>query len=329
MDKQLNKKGEMSSTMLVTIILLIIGFVIILWFWYQLNPTGKIDQETCHESVLFRSTFNLGPFEPGRNIIPLKCKTEKICFGENCEGMIPTKESVVNQVDLNKDNQKAKEQILETIANAMYDCHSMLGEGKLAFMPKTTFTENYCIICSRFEFDKETQKQVDSITYKEFYDYLLKKKTPDGKSYLEYLYPGVTSEQVVQDHFEKVKQEDELSELTLENWKMNTNYEDGYAIVSQIQPGTTWFGKSLTFGAALAGIGLTVGGVALTGTGVLSPIGILIIKVGVTTTVVSTSAVYWYSHSGNGNFKQSPPSIFPYDQKSLTALNCNSFENAP
>jgi len=70
------KKGSMTMSMLVTIIILVIGFVIVFYFFVMFDWTGRVDKEVCHQSVIYRATL---PSVAGmKGYVPLKCKTNKI-----------------------------------------------------------------------------------------------------------------------------------------------------------------------------------------------------------------------------------------------------------
>lgn len=323
------KKGEMTSTQLITLIIIIVSFAIILLVWYSFSWNPQIDKEVCHTSIVLRSSANNAIFETSK-VIPLKCKTEKICLtcGEDCEQF-----KADTKVKVSSDSEKAKEEILDTIANAMYDCNSMLGEGKLDFMPHKTWSENYCLICSRFALDEKAKKEVDGIGYGELYKYLGEKKTPNGKSYLEYLYPGWKNWEDSKMLFENMKEEsdnEEFRRLSFEEWNINLNsYDNGYSIVAQMRPTGTW-SKWLKIGGVLGGGIVAVVGIALIP--VSGPIGAAIAAVGtkvaVGSALVTGGVLYVYDHPSN-KYKWVPPSILPYDLETFKALKCTSFETAP
>jgi hypothetical protein len=150
----INKKRGMSSTV-IAFIILIIATAILLIFIFFIYPLLRAtsDKETCHLSILERHSFNLGPVEAGRSSIPLKCKTEKICLVSslNSECIDFYGEDKVNKIVV-----KDKNEILKVFANALYDCWNMLGEGKLDFLPRDTFSINsYCLECSEIELSKD------------------------------------------------------------------------------------------------------------------------------------------------------------------------------
>jgi len=159
-----NKKAELTATRIITLILLVISFVVLIGFFgYALFSEweSRTDREICHESIIFRATL------PGigdvKETVPLKCKTEKICLtmsGDDCEEFGVSKIKPVTKVRLSSDIARAKDKIKETVATALFDCHSMLGEGKLNFKSPEVGESNYCLICSRLVLDKEAKERL-------------------------------------------------------------------------------------------------------------------------------------------------------------------------
>ena len=141
----MDKEGKVSVEFLIGMIILVISFVVILYFIFLVDFGSGIDREVCHQSVVYRSTAKAG-FIQASGIIPLKCQTEKICLtmsGEDCIELSSTKDNKVNKIRLSSDPKKAREKIIEVFAESMVSCHSMLGEGKLNFMPQKNWKTNY------------------------------------------------------------------------------------------------------------------------------------------------------------------------------------------
>jgi hypothetical protein len=165
-----NKKGTISWGIIITlIVLLLVGAIIIIWLGkFPFQET--IDKESCHQSVVLRSNSLLG-ISPGKAVVPLKCKTEEI--------LIDTRD---------------EEEIKEIIANAMYDCWWMLGEGKLNFfdpnamqefsIPEVGKVKSSCVICSTIKFSDDTKEAIKEI---DIFGYIVNNKVP-GKdiTYFEY-----------------------------------------------------------------------------------------------------------------------------------------------
>jgi hypothetical protein len=185
------KQADLTMKTLVTVILLIIGFGIVLFVYYQLNWTGQVNREVCHQSVITRATL---PSTAGiREYVPLKCKTRKVCIttgliGGNCQ-------EFKNEEGITKLKVKNKEQIERFIAQDMIECWSMMGEGKVSVFGDwlTGYgigkVGSSCVICSRIAFDKV--KLQEAGIYVEEIDvltYMLTHKVPDKNiSYYNYM----------------------------------------------------------------------------------------------------------------------------------------------
>src|SRR3989344_3168854 len=130
----LNKKGTVSVSFIITVILIIAGLVILLFVYVNLFSFGQIDREVCHTSVIFRATLP----QIAANYIPLKCPTQKICVtgkfigkGEceefkNSEGVTTIRVS---------NSEKGLNQIQKVYADEVLGCWSMMGEGKVGVFP--------------------------------------------------------------------------------------------------------------------------------------------------------------------------------------------------
>jgi hypothetical protein len=155
--RKIGKKG-IAVNFLVVLIILLIGFAIILIFYYQLDWSGRVDKEVCHQSVIYRAT--LPGFAGVREYVPLKCKTEKVCITsgliggkcsefENSKGVVKVK---VNNI----------EQVEQYLARSILECWKMMGEGKVQIFGNW-LAENYgiggvgssCVICNRIAFDEK------------------------------------------------------------------------------------------------------------------------------------------------------------------------------
>ncbi|MFH1248815.1 MAG: hypothetical protein V1660_01550 [archaeon] len=161
-----NKKG-LEAKVLIGIIITIIVALVILRFISYFNATGTIDKETCHTSVLLRSMPSVIG-DAAKAGVPLKCKTEPIQINSN------------NAVEIEG-----------KLANAMYDCWWMLGEGKLDFFTESTWQKllvnpasKACVICSRITFGDKTKKEIPSV---DITSYLQDVQIPSKSvTYLEY-----------------------------------------------------------------------------------------------------------------------------------------------
>ncbi len=133
-----NKKGELTSKQLITIIILIVSFTIIVAFFVMLGLKSIISDESCRNSVMMKSI----PF--GDWVFVLKCKTEDICFSMGGECGVKTDKTI--EVE-NKD-----ELIKETV-NLLAECWWRMGEGKVKYGGNGD-----CAICYKVYFDEEAKK---------------------------------------------------------------------------------------------------------------------------------------------------------------------------
>lgn len=183
-----NKKAEISVSMIVTIILLVVGFIILLIFYYNIGGTGTIDDQICHESVIFRATLPTIV----QDYIPLKCKTKKYCitnrlFGNNCT-------SFTGQTGITKVRVTREGDIEKLYAQEILKCWEMMGEGKVSLFSQwgaTTFGFSgiypSCAICSRIAIDVDSiNKSKINLSDINVYEYMLTHKVPNKEiSYYE------------------------------------------------------------------------------------------------------------------------------------------------
>lgn len=164
--KNLKDKRGITVRFLIIIIIAVISLAVIIAFLIKFPGREIIDKETCHQSVLMRSMPGIG--EAMKRTVNLRCKTEDILI-----------------------NYKDKELIKERIANAMYDCWWMLGEGRLSPFLEGNLKEmgilpakSACVICSKIEFSDRTRKKFTSI---DITDYVQDIKIPGKEiTYFEY-----------------------------------------------------------------------------------------------------------------------------------------------
>ncbi|MBM3246938.1 hypothetical protein FJZ17_00130 [Candidatus Pacearchaeota archaeon] len=190
MGKDKKRKGEITIAWIVTIVLLVLGFMMVLIFFYNLGGTGAMDREVCHQSVIFRATIP----ESTQGFLPLKCKTNKICItsgllGGECADFIGEK-------GITRVRVRNEEQIEQIYAQEILDCWSTMGEGKLNLFSQT-LAKNFgfgtvspsCIICTRIAFDKSRIKEPEFDFSKiDVGSYMITHKVPgEEKTYMEYI----------------------------------------------------------------------------------------------------------------------------------------------
>lgn len=189
-----NKKGELTSKQIITIVILIISFVIILAFLLMLNLKGEIDKEACRNSVALKGAFSEIPLAGGltKNLISLKCRTQDVCLsmGAGCEEEVDETISV------------KKEELMKEISELFVDCWWMMGEGKINYGSKGD-----CAICYKVYFDAG----IGTLAYEELYSYMANNKISDkSMSYLFYLYKKSNVDSVLKE--EKKKELIDLNE---------------------------------------------------------------------------------------------------------------------
>jgi len=174
-----NKKGELTSKQLITIIILIISFAIIIVFFVSLGLRQTVDSETCRNSVILRGSL---PF--GSDAVQLKCKTTDICLSMGGDCGVVRKGLVT--IEVRDENELIKEMV-----NLLWDCWWKMGEGKVDYMSAGLgFEETYCSVCSKVIFDNKIKAEYpEGIPYSLIYQYMQANKIPErDESYLFGIY---------------------------------------------------------------------------------------------------------------------------------------------
>ena len=193
------KRGELTSSFVITTVLVIAGFVVVLYFILNgMNLGGETNEDVCAFSVLTRATSP----QATSAYVPLKCTTKKICIsdGKDCEDF-RGEENVKKTIQLSGDIGSDKRTIEKTLADEMYNCWNMMGEGKMDLfnggLAKTYGQEKQdvtCMICSRVKIKSknnetllkyiEGEKNENKVNVEEY----LGTKQIEGKSetYLQY-----------------------------------------------------------------------------------------------------------------------------------------------
>ncbi len=190
MIKKEDKKGSITAKQFVTVVLLLASFVIIFLVFFQIDWTGEIDRKVCHQSVILRATVPA----VGQALVPLKCKTSKICvtsglIGGKCE------DDFTNVKGITKAKVDEVKQVEKLIAQEIVGCWSMMGEGKVSLFSQY-WAETYgiggvyptCVICSRIAFDEKLDLSPEKLKEMNVLRYMKEYKIPNGNvSYYEYL----------------------------------------------------------------------------------------------------------------------------------------------
>jgi len=162
MKKESEKKGAISVDFLIGMILLVLGFVIVLIFYFNIGGTGTLDKDICHESVILRASLPTLV----ENYVPLKCKTAKICITSGLIGdILKTKEcrDLAGEKNIQYKKVRSVTDIEKVYAEEILSCWQMMGEGKASIFNQyiaKTFGAGWvyptCSICSRIAFDNDT-----------------------------------------------------------------------------------------------------------------------------------------------------------------------------
>jgi hypothetical protein len=200
----MKRRGELTSEQIIAIVLAIIGFIIIIAFATQLGTEDYSTDEICRLSVLSRATAAevVSGVQQG---LPLKCSTKKVCLTAtkegDCDQFIGEKDVVNVQLPAVKDALSAEQQATEIskiMAQSMYDCWNIMGEGKLDLFSNAaervgfSQKDSTCVVCSRValatDIPQDVIGQIDVSKYME-------KATIPGstQTYLEALSDGVSS----------------------------------------------------------------------------------------------------------------------------------------
>jgi hypothetical protein len=244
---KMEKRGELTSKQLITIIILIISFAIIIIFFVSLGLRKTVDSETCRNSVILRGSLPIGA-----DTIQLKCRTQNICLSMGGDCGVTRKDLVTIEVD-NRD------ELIKEMVNLLWDCWYKMGEGKVDYISAGLGNnEAYCSVCNNVYFDDKIQKEYESeggINYSEIYNYMQFAKVPErDESFLFSIY-GVSSLDFMRGEILKKNNYD------IYTYKMNPEKEQAI-VTSVIKNG--WLDNAL----AGAGTGATLGAIGL-GPGIL------------------------------------------------------------
>lgn len=271
------KRGALAPDQIAMLILAVVGFALVALFLFGVFDNEDLtDRELCRLSILSRATV------PGvlEDKVPLNCYTEKICItarkgffkkiGErfsNPQAAIGASEkSACKQfagednvrdvevvVDKNPNNQKESLKIIQSeVANAMFDCWAMTGQGKLDIWTtdssksfegqladkalsevnlKQVSVEPKCIVCSRLAFSdylyEENKKlkdetQVGLLDQIDYNLYLSREKVPGSSlTYLQTFtdesvgsgYGAITAQEKLTKYAGRTLSSEELSEV--------------------------------------------------------------------------------------------------------------------
>lgn len=176
----MKKKGELTTTQIIGIILLIVAFAILLYFMFMVNFKEGNEKQICQASVMQRAS----PLIPDE-VVPLQCKTTYVCISADkgkCEKDLSAPTATYKI--------KTKEQTYQIIADEFADCWWMFGEGQVNYAGAEFIPKLYCSLCSQIVFDKSMNEIFPSgnFSQRDIYNYMTKIKISDNQTYSEYIY---------------------------------------------------------------------------------------------------------------------------------------------
>ena len=238
-----NKRGELTTTQIVGLVVLILSFVIILFLIFQLNLGETTKKEVCRDSVILKGKSLLPT-----GSTPLNCQQEYICFSKTNDcSKLDNPDRIIRVANKNG--------FYRALADEMADCWWMFGAGEVDYVGSDWTQKLQCSICSQFYFDKSMKEVIgDEVSQKEFYEYLSTVNYSGGISYHEYLYGG-------KGEYDKI-----YDNLNFDTFRFDN--ENPYLIIMGINNDISTL--SWIAGGAVVGIGLGLVAAATVGTGGLA-----------------------------------------------------------
>ncbi len=311
-----NKRGELTTKQIVVMIILIISFVIILFFIFQLSPIETADKQICHDSVVLRGNSLIGG-----QTLPLNCKTNFVYVTASSTKSNKRMSTPQRVVDV-----RTKEDVYEFLANDMYDCWWMYGEGKVDYLGEVDWTSNsYCSICSQIVFDESVKKifadNGGKLSKDDFYKTYLTKNIPGKQTtYSEYLLGTKNPD----DYLTQYNIETSSGEQTVgaTSWG-NTDLDKTQILIMSIKSEVSTTAWVLT-GAAV--VGAITAGVLLTpftlGASLVSAVGAVIVIGGATAGGVAGGVLVAPMIKGSSGRAFNPPSLMEFKSKNYKSLKC-------
>jgi hypothetical protein len=204
--KRKSSRAEITSTQIVGLVLLILGFVIVLFLLQRFAIVGNIDRTVCHESVVLRGTV------PSlvKNYVNLNCKTKKVCASDNLFGKGDC-DAFAKSENIVKAKVSDKDDVERMISREVLECWNIMGEGKMSLFSSGLASFGIggvyptCVICSRIDFEEGLEEKID-LANVDVLDYMNKHQAPNKEvSYLEAIIgEGSVSDSGLDVDFEKI-----------------------------------------------------------------------------------------------------------------------------
>jgi len=163
----MNKRGDLTSKQIVTLSLLILGAVVVVFFFGKVAWGERITKETCSETLLIKAATPefYSPLPDPKEAVPIKCKTRKVCITDKRVEKGDCKDTFGNvkydNVRVSSDFDKQDIQIKKFLAEEQAECWSMVGQGQIPIFSRLNDLESVekgvearCLMCSHIAFDK-------------------------------------------------------------------------------------------------------------------------------------------------------------------------------
>ena len=244
-------------------ILVLISAAIIFAATVAIAQVGKdsVDRELCRDEILLRSSLKIGGQTLFSNLD--NCKTD---FVE------------VERKEIGDKNSIDKYKVHKLMADEMYDCWYQFERGEKDFLPDVDAWagDNWCFVCSRLDFDKDSSDDLPEINVDEFNSFLANEPLPlnnEDKTFYTYFF-GNSDDVALKDTFSSMKTDepiyvvffaDKRTDLWADFWEFPDKTE--WAVVGG---GCLVGGKiGATIGSIIPGAGTVAGGFIGCGAGLV------------------------------------------------------------
>lgn len=271
------KRGELTTTQIVLLVILITSFAIILFFIFRLNLQQESVKQICQNSVTLRgNSFLSKDIAPP----PLNCRTSYVCITEDGTCDIYNQNTNQWQKMSSYDYRvvvKNQKELYSALAEEMATCWWMFGAGEINYAAKTTLPELYCSICSQINFDDSIQENINKtgIIHKDdfYFNYLAKEKMSGSElTYSQYLFGTNDLKKILESSRVENEQTGKIEQATTFG-TINLNDKKNYIVImgvkseiSAIKIGLLAAGV-LTVAVFLAPVGFLVGAIIVAGGG--------------------------------------------------------------
>lgn len=171
------KKGSLSTKQIVTMIILIAGFIVVLLFFSQLSFGEETKTQLCRNSVMQSSTTS------SISSSSLQCTRKYVCI--TADGSCDELTTADKRVEV-----ESKEEIYEELSEQKATCWWMFGEGEIDYVGDDFTKGNYCSICHQTYLDDSLKsiEGVDEVIDKDkLYDYMANNNYSETQTYAQYI----------------------------------------------------------------------------------------------------------------------------------------------